>query len=153
MLDGAVRFWRETNGYGFIIPEEPREAVFVHRHALQNAQRLEPNDQVQYDLTWNAKKGKYQTAGVVVSNHSQCPAAVEGKPSATTTSSLQVKHAHTQTELPTMAEAKVVVSVNGADKSSVNDLKASPFTAFGASFTQKEPIAEQHDLQKSAKTN
>ena len=66
------------------------QEVFVHCHALQRAQRLEAHGSVQYYLSWNAKKGKYQAAGVSVTNHSQLPAAVEEEASATASSSQQL---------------------------------------------------------------
>ena len=34
MMPGSVRFWQDNGGFGFIIPEDQGNDVFVHRTAL-----------------------------------------------------------------------------------------------------------------------
>ena len=61
MLSGAIRFWQDNAGSGFIIPEFLGEDAFVHRH-------------VQYSLAWHNRSSKYQAANVWRMIQTQSPA-------------------------------------------------------------------------------
>jgi len=50
--EGKVKFFNETKGYGFIIPEEGGDDVFVHVKALQRCgyDHLDQDQKVEYTL-------------------------------------------------------------------------------------------------------
>ncbi len=54
MLEGTVKFFNDTKGFGFITPANGGEDVFVHTSGLKNDVR--ENDQVTYEVE-NGRKG------------------------------------------------------------------------------------------------
>lgn len=52
MKKGTVKFYNSSKGYGFIIPEDSNEEVFVHASALK--QPIQQNDNVLFEV----EKGK-----------------------------------------------------------------------------------------------
>jgi CspA family cold shock protein len=54
MSEGKVKFFNETKGFGFIIPNDGGEEVFVHSSGLKD--QIRENDSVQYEVE-RGKKG------------------------------------------------------------------------------------------------
>jgi CspA family cold shock protein len=46
-MQGTVKFFNETKGFGFITPSDSSEDIFVHVSGLVD--EIRENDQVQYD--------------------------------------------------------------------------------------------------------
>ncbi len=55
MQEGTVKFFNETKGFGFIIPEGGGPEVFVHVTGLVD--KIAQNDRVAYEVQ-DGKKGK-----------------------------------------------------------------------------------------------
>jgi CspA family cold shock protein len=53
-MQGTVKFFNETKGFGFIKPSDSSEDIFVHSSGLID--QIRENDQVQYDVE-KGKKG------------------------------------------------------------------------------------------------
>lgn len=47
-MQGTVKFFNNTKGFGFITPSDSSEDVFVHSSGLVH--EIQENDQVKYDL-------------------------------------------------------------------------------------------------------
>lgn len=47
-MQGTVKFFNNTKGFGFITPSDSNEDVFVHSSGLIH--EIQENDQVKYDL-------------------------------------------------------------------------------------------------------
>ncbi|WP_143164797.1 cold-shock protein [Chryseolinea serpens] len=47
MMQGTVKFFNETKGFGFITPSDSSEDIFVHVSGLVD--EIRENDQVQYE--------------------------------------------------------------------------------------------------------
>ena len=62
---GSVKFFNESKGFGFIIPNNGEEDVFVHISQVVNKKPLKENQRVSYDLG----KGK---KGVMAENVELC---------------------------------------------------------------------------------
>ncbi len=54
MAEGTVKFYNVTKGFGFIIPADGGEDVFVHQSGLID--EIRENDKVRYSVE-NGKKG------------------------------------------------------------------------------------------------
>ena len=54
MQEGTVKFFNETKGFGFIVPEDGSEDIFVHSSGLVD--RIRENDKVEYEVE-RGKKG------------------------------------------------------------------------------------------------
>ena len=54
MQEGIVKFFNETKGFGFIVPADGSEDIFVHSSGLTD--RIRENDNVTYDVE-RGKKG------------------------------------------------------------------------------------------------
>jgi CspA family cold shock protein len=54
MQSGTVKFFNETKGFGFIVPDNGGAEVFVHSSGLVD--KIRENDKVEFD-TENGKKG------------------------------------------------------------------------------------------------
>jgi CspA family cold shock protein len=52
--EGTVKFFNETKGFGFIIPADGSEEVFVHSSGLVD--QIRENDKVEYEVE-RGKKG------------------------------------------------------------------------------------------------
>ena len=48
MSNGTVKFFNETKGFGFIVPEDGSKDVFVHANGLID--EIKDGDQVTYDV-------------------------------------------------------------------------------------------------------
>jgi CspA family cold shock protein len=53
-MQGTVKFFNETKGFGFIKPSDSSEDIFVHSSGLID--EIRENDKVQYDVE-KGKKG------------------------------------------------------------------------------------------------
>lgn len=47
-MEGTVKFFNESKGFGFIKPEESGEDIFVHSTGLID--EIRENDRVEYDM-------------------------------------------------------------------------------------------------------
>ncbi|NQV75553.1 MULTISPECIES: cold-shock protein [Daejeonella] len=54
MSEGTVKFFNETKGFGFIVPADGSEDVFVHSSGLID--QIRENDKVEYEVE-RGKKG------------------------------------------------------------------------------------------------
>lgn len=48
-MNGTVKFFNESKGFGFITNDDTKKDVFVHITGLAKGQRLAEGDQVSYD--------------------------------------------------------------------------------------------------------
>lgn len=57
MATGAVKWFNDAKGYGFITPEDGSKDVFVHHQAIQSEgfRSLKEGDRVSYDVTQGPK--------------------------------------------------------------------------------------------------
>jgi len=60
MATGKVKWFNETKGFGFIMPDEGDKDVFVHISAVQAAglATLKEDQQVEYELHTDERRGK-----------------------------------------------------------------------------------------------
>ena len=65
MQEGKVKFFNETKGFGFIIPTNGGEEVFVHSSGLKD--QIRENDSVQFEVE-RGKKGMNAVNVTVVYN-------------------------------------------------------------------------------------
>ncbi|MES3018915.1 MAG: cold-shock protein [Bacteroidota bacterium] len=54
MAEGTVKFFNETKGFGFIVPADGSEDIFVHSSGLID--QIRENDKVEYESE-RGKKG------------------------------------------------------------------------------------------------
>ncbi|NTG02965.1 cold-shock protein [Rhizobium rhizogenes] len=66
MPTGAVKFFNEDKGFGFITPENSGTDVFVHVSAVQRGSSLREGDKVSYELGQDRKTGKSKAENVSV---------------------------------------------------------------------------------------
>ncbi len=55
MIQGTVKWYNETKGFGFIINEEDDKDVFVHKSGLASVRRLEEGQKVQFEISDSPK--------------------------------------------------------------------------------------------------
>jgi len=65
MQEGKVKFFNETKGFGFIVPTNGGEEVFVHSSGLKD--QIRENDSVQFEVE-RGKKGMNAVNVTVVYN-------------------------------------------------------------------------------------
>lgn len=60
MATGKVKWFNETKGFGFIVPDEGGNDVFVHISAVQKSglTGLKEDQQVEYELYTDERRGK-----------------------------------------------------------------------------------------------
>ena len=64
MRTGTVKFFNESNGYGFITDEETGKDIFVHASGI-NAEELREGDRVSYEEE-EGRKGKVAAKVAVI---------------------------------------------------------------------------------------
>ncbi|MEJ2634925.1 MAG: cold-shock protein [Calditrichia bacterium] len=66
MLTGTVKWFNENKGWGFIVPDDGGDDVFVHYSAIQEEgyKTLKEGQKVRYELKLG-KNGKYQANEVL----------------------------------------------------------------------------------------
>ena len=59
-MQGTVKFFNETKGYGFISPSDGSKDVFVHTSAIQieGGRSLQEGDQVEFEVAQGDKGPK-----------------------------------------------------------------------------------------------
>lgn len=60
MINGTVKFYNETKGYGFIAPDEGGNDVFVHASALERSglRGLAEGQKVSFEVVADRRSGK-----------------------------------------------------------------------------------------------
>ena len=60
MATGKVKWFNETKGFGFIVPDEGGNDVFVHISAVQKSglPGLQEDQKVEYELYTDDRRGK-----------------------------------------------------------------------------------------------
>ena len=61
---GTVKFFNNSKGFGFIIPDDGSDEIFVNANYLSGCEALSERDLVQYDKLFNEQKGEYQAENV-----------------------------------------------------------------------------------------
>lgn len=62
MQQGVVKTWIEDKGFGFIVPPDGGENVFVHWKAIVGAEFLEVGDLVSFETRYDERRGKLQAS-------------------------------------------------------------------------------------------
>jgi len=57
MSEGTVKFFNETKGFGFIVPADGSEDVFVHSSGLID--QIRENDKVEYEVGGGGDDGAF----------------------------------------------------------------------------------------------
>ena len=67
MINGTVKFFNATKGFGFISPEDGSKDAFVHISAVERAglSGLNEGDKVSYELE-NGRDGKVSAANLTL---------------------------------------------------------------------------------------
>ncbi len=70
MTKGKVKWFNNLKGFGFIIPEDGGEEVFIHYSAIENDgfKTLKPKDNVLYEFE-ETDKGLHATKLIVLKNN------------------------------------------------------------------------------------
>ena len=63
---GEVKKWSDNKGFGFIVPSDGGEEVFVHRSALVDIERLDAGDSVSFEIVFDETKQKFKAENVAV---------------------------------------------------------------------------------------
>ncbi len=63
-IKGAVKWYDETKGFGFITPDDGSKDCFVHRSAIQNGRSLSEGSRVEFRVVTD-DKGREAAADVV----------------------------------------------------------------------------------------
>ena len=61
-----MKKWSDNKGFGFIVPSDGGEEVFVHRSALVDIERLDAGDSVSFEIVFDETKQKYKAENVAV---------------------------------------------------------------------------------------
>merc|ERR1719247_402398 len=65
----TVKYFNDEKGFGFITPDQPIDGesldeVFVHRTGIMNGDGLVQDEQIEFTVMWEAKKGKFRALNV-----------------------------------------------------------------------------------------
>ena len=59
-MTGTVKKWSEDKGFGFILPDDGDEKLFIHCRQLVDTETLQQGDVVSFDKEYDDRKGKIQ---------------------------------------------------------------------------------------------
>jgi CspA family cold shock protein len=81
--EGVVKWFNQTKGFGFIVPNDGGEDLFVHISAVEAAglRGLEEGQAVGYDLELDRRKGKTSAVNLRVQGGGSGGGAPRGRPS------------------------------------------------------------------------
>ena len=63
-IKGTVARWNKDRGYGFIKPDDGDEDVFCHYSSISDGGFLEVNDKIEFNKTFDDRKGKFKAENV-----------------------------------------------------------------------------------------
>jgi CspA family cold shock protein len=72
MQTGTVKWFNEQKGYGFIVPDEGGEEVFVHYNAINGSGRrnLQEGQRVEFDVERKPKGMSATTVNIIAASSS-----------------------------------------------------------------------------------
>ena len=73
MQTGIVKFFNTYRGFGFIVPDDGKDDVFVHISEAQRAgyNGLNEGDRVEFDVATDSKSGKAKAINLYRRAHSE----------------------------------------------------------------------------------
>lgn len=83
MMQGVVKTWIEDKGFGFIVPDEGGENVFVHWKAINGAEFLEAGDRVSFETRYDERRGKLQASRCQICGKAPAPPVKSTAPTST----------------------------------------------------------------------
>ena len=63
-----MKVWNAAKRFGFIVPYDGSEDIFVHYRALVGAEALMPGDCVTFETEYDDQRGRFRAAGVYVTS-------------------------------------------------------------------------------------
>jgi CspA family cold shock protein len=64
-MQGAVKFFNQAKGFGFITPSDGSKDVFVHQTEIHGSRQLQDGDRVEFEVTPGDKGPKATNVRVI----------------------------------------------------------------------------------------